>query len=195
MKNIWLVRHGESMSQIDENVDGVNPPLSPHGEIQARRLSERLKSIHADIVLVSPLIRAVNTFRLSKYTADIVRYDTRIIESDWGISSYYCAQNFENVPSIAESDGFTAYAQPVRERAESLLQYIYDSPYSEYLLFGHWGVFMEIFKVFTGIPETMPLITEMENTAVSHLYINDEGHRRVCMWNDYTHVNEPKQRS
>ena len=40
MKHIWLIRHGQSMSQIDATVSGPNSPLSPLGEQQARAVNE-----------------------------------------------------------------------------------------------------------------------------------------------------------
>ena len=55
MKRIWLIRHGQSMSQIDANVSGINPPLSPLGEEQARQLQTRVESMYPDIVFISPL--------------------------------------------------------------------------------------------------------------------------------------------
>ena len=50
MKKIWLVRHAESMSQIDESVCPVNPVLSPRGEKQAKQLKARIGSIKSEFL-------------------------------------------------------------------------------------------------------------------------------------------------
>lgn len=188
MRQIWLVRHAESMAQIDETVDGVNPPLSARGESQACALHERIHDITVDQVLVSPLTRAWHTFALCDYQAAPACFDTRIIESDWGIPDYYAAELFDDLPSIAAPDIHHAFGLPAATRAASLLEDIENSEYSSYMLFGHWGIFMEIFRAFTRASLAEPVIADMVNTAVSLFEIEDDGRRRVRYWNDHAHV-------
>ncbi len=65
MKKIWLVRHGQSLSQSTEDNDVVDPELSELGRQQARRLVKPLQNFELDLILISPLRRAWQTYQLS----------------------------------------------------------------------------------------------------------------------------------
>jgi len=188
MKKIWLIRHAESMAQIDETVCGVNPELSPYGEEQARNLKSRISRIESDIVLLSPLTRAWRTYLLSEYKAGETVYDQRLIESNWDIPNYYDNVQFEALPCFARQDTSNVYSLSPRERASMLLDFITETGYSSYMLFGHWGIFMHIFKVFVRSCDAVMVRTAMENTSISLLEIDDEGRRTVVFWNDYSHL-------
>jgi probable phosphoglycerate mutase len=61
---IYLVRHGQSGNNEARTVGGpsiFDPPLTPVGEEQARRVGERLARDRVDAVYASPLQRAYNT--------------------------------------------------------------------------------------------------------------------------------------
>jgi broad specificity phosphatase PhoE len=188
MKTIWLVRHAESMSQIDDTYEGLNPDLSPKGERQARNLKPRIAQIKTDIVLLSPLTRAWSTYMLSEYKADKVMYDKRLIESDWEISGYYKSLTFNNLPDIAEKDITQNHLVPTFLRAKMLIDFIEKSDYSSYVLFGHWGVFLDLFNVFSGIPKSKKIQAMTENTGISRLEISDSGARSIVFWNDSSHL-------
>ena len=70
---VWLVRHGDCY----EGITGEDPPLSPRGREQARRLAERLGRIHLDAVYASPMRRALET---ASTVAEDVRVDQRLME-------------------------------------------------------------------------------------------------------------------
>jgi probable phosphoglycerate mutase len=60
--NILLVRHGETAWNREGRYQGrTDIPLSPDGEQQVRRLSERLREITIDVAISSPLSRARKT--------------------------------------------------------------------------------------------------------------------------------------
>lgn len=189
MKRIWLIRHGESMAQIDKSVSGVNPDLSPHGEDQARHLKARISQIESDIVLLSPLTRAWRTYLLSGYEASEVVYDQRLLESNWGKPNYYTNAMFEELPDIAKKDLSNNFSVSPQERASMLLDFVLETNHSSFLLFGHWGTFMHIFNAFVQSSENSRIITAFENTSISLLEINDDGKRSVVFWNDSSHLN------
>jgi broad specificity phosphatase PhoE len=58
---LYIVRHGESMSNIGGYSILVEDPLSCHGEEQAQKLAERLEGLSFDAIYCSPLQRAVQT--------------------------------------------------------------------------------------------------------------------------------------
>lgn len=80
---IYIIRHGET----DWNVEGryagrMNIPLNKKGIEQARKLKEKFKNIKIDIVITSPLIRAIQTADEIVNNEKIIDY--RIIERSKG---------------------------------------------------------------------------------------------------------------
>lgn len=71
---IWLVRHADCYDEIGELGD---PPLSPAGREQARRLGRRLGRLEIDAVYSSPLLRAVETARA---VSPDFRLEPRLVE-------------------------------------------------------------------------------------------------------------------
>jgi broad specificity phosphatase PhoE len=72
---IWLVRHGDCYEGM---ADGdADPPLSPLGISQARRLAARVRELHPAAVYASPARRALETAQA--ITAD-VHIDKRLLE-------------------------------------------------------------------------------------------------------------------
>ncbi len=57
---LYIARHGESLGNTGEN-DSIDPVLSECGKVQAQLLAKRMKKVHIDCILSSPLIRAVQT--------------------------------------------------------------------------------------------------------------------------------------
>jgi len=188
MKRIWLVRHAQSMSQIDKSVSGVNPDLSPYGEDQARHLKSRLSEIKADMVLISPLTRAWRTYMLSEYEGSEVRYDQRLMEDNYNVPEYYSGVDFEKLPDLGTKDTGKAHTLPARERAALLLGFIEASNHSSFLLFGHFGIFTYLFNAFVRSSESAFIKTASQNTCVSLLEIDEENRRSVVFWNDFAHL-------
>jgi len=70
---VWLVRHGDCY----DGITGEDPPLSPQGREQVRRLARRLNRLRFDAVYSSPLRRAVET---AQAIHPDVRVDERLVE-------------------------------------------------------------------------------------------------------------------
>ena len=70
---VWLVRHGDCY----EGIRDEDPPLSPQGQAQARRLAERIRRLRVEAVYASPMRRALET--ANAITAD-VHVDERLVE-------------------------------------------------------------------------------------------------------------------
>lgn len=61
---LYLIRHGQSASNVarqEGRLAEYDPPLTPVGEEQARRLGERMAAYGVDSIYASPLQRAYNT--------------------------------------------------------------------------------------------------------------------------------------
>ncbi len=80
----FLVRHGEtSWSLSGQHTGRTDLPLTPSGEVNARRLGERLLGNTFALVLTSPLQRAVRTCELAGY-GGVVERDPDLMEWNYG---------------------------------------------------------------------------------------------------------------
>lgn len=63
MKKIYFVRHGESKANVERIAAGAefDSPLTKNGEAQAIKMGEVLKDKKVDLIISSPLKRAVKT--------------------------------------------------------------------------------------------------------------------------------------
>ncbi|MHB8611603.1 MAG: histidine phosphatase family protein [Candidatus Dormibacteraceae bacterium] len=77
---IWLVRHADCYQAMSERTD---PPLSPLGRDQAKRLAERARRATPAAVYSSPLRRSVET---AKAISDHVHVDERLVEMELDVN-------------------------------------------------------------------------------------------------------------
>jgi probable phosphoglycerate mutase len=74
---VWLVRHGDCY----EGITAADPPLSPQGREQARRLADRIGRLRVDAVYTSPMRRARETAdALAQECPADVRVEERLVE-------------------------------------------------------------------------------------------------------------------
>jgi alpha-ribazole phosphatase/probable phosphoglycerate mutase len=85
MLNIYLIRHGETAWNADNNryCGRTDIPLTEKGLKQAEVLRQQLRSITWDGVFSSPLQRAYTTAQIASGTT--VVKDDRLIEADFGM--------------------------------------------------------------------------------------------------------------
>lgn len=80
---IYIVRHGQTNWNKEGRYAGrKNIPLNEEGILQAKQLKEKLKNIKFDIVITSPLKRAIQTAQ--EITNQKIIIDERIIERSNG---------------------------------------------------------------------------------------------------------------
>jgi probable phosphoglycerate mutase len=77
---VMLIRHGDV---YDEAEDDVDPPLSPRGREQAKRLAARLQRLQVDALYSSPLRRAMET--AEALGRDVI-VEPRLVEVDTSLS-------------------------------------------------------------------------------------------------------------
>jgi len=189
MKRIWLVRHGQSRSQSGEDPDVLNPELSQRGREQAQRLAGPLRSLNFNTILVSPLKRAWQTYEYAQTAAGQVEFDSRLVESDWGIDRYYESILPVATPDVARADRHDAWLVGVVKRSLSLVESLLRAPEEKILLFGHWGIFNSLFHTFTGLDTCgVSILAPMDNAGISLLEIDDQHRKVIRYWNDRSHV-------
>jgi broad specificity phosphatase PhoE len=192
LKEIWLIRHGESLAQSGEIDDHVDSELSEHGRQQAMRLQTALSSVAFDRILISPLRRAVQTYEICRVAAPLCQFDSRIIEIDWN-PTFYESVAPVTTPETAEPDEQDAWFIPVDTRVAAMIRELLEGPHERVMLFGHYGVFCRFFIHFCGLPPESTFRVNTDNTGISVLGIDDDGSRGIRVWNDASHLQEPAE--
>jgi uncharacterized phosphatase len=110
---LYLVRHAQTDYNKTHRIQGsqIDSELSIEGLEQTRKIAQRLKDIHFDLILSSPLKRTRKTLEVilkvhAKIFCDsVVKVENDLIERDWGSASgmYWKDVDFENLPPDSES--------------------------------------------------------------------------------------------
>jgi len=84
LPTVYLARHGETAWSLSGQHTGLTDlPLTPHGELNARGLGERLKRVKFAAVFTSPLQRATRTCELAGF-GKFAEMDRDLVEWDYG---------------------------------------------------------------------------------------------------------------
>lgn len=67
MRELWLVRHGETRANLEKRYPGADATLTETGRVQARAIRPFFEGVGFKHVLSSPLIRALETARECGY--------------------------------------------------------------------------------------------------------------------------------
>lgn len=86
MGKLYFTRHGETDWNLEMKIQGqIEIPLNEKGIKQAEELAERLKDVHLDRIISSPLGRARQTAEIAnKYHHLPIIADERILEEFYG---------------------------------------------------------------------------------------------------------------
>ncbi|MDA0989875.1 MAG: histidine phosphatase family protein [Verrucomicrobia bacterium] len=188
MVSIWLIRHGQSEAQRDAGVDGRNPKLSELGQRQAKTLHGRLSQESFTRILVSPLQRAHETYRIAGLCHPCAEADSRLVEHLWGGDDYGPLLPLTPPPGLLQ-DRQHSYGIATEIRAQALIDELVALQDESIALFGHWGMFSRVLLCFLGADaQDWRLQPSLSNAGVSLLEIGDGGERVVRFWNDQSHL-------
>ena len=141
-RELWLVRHGETLANRGRSLAGwADVPLTEHGEAQAAALRPVLEGERFDGVWCSDLRRAVGTARLA--FAGAARPDPRLREMSFGALEGVHWEALEQCwqQALVRFEGFEP---PGGETFEDLrarvLSFVDTLPPGRHLLFTHGGV-------------------------------------------------------
>ena len=85
--NLYVVRHGETSWNKEEKVQGITDiPLTEKGISDALKLQDLVKSLNIDVVISSPLKRAIETAKIITDNKFPINTDDIIKERDWGLN-------------------------------------------------------------------------------------------------------------
>ena len=159
MTKIIVIRHGETKENIGKIMQGnMNTLLDEKGIEQAKQLREELKNIKIDVVISSPLDRALNTAEIAINGELPIILDDRLKSRNHGEfqglprtamkNTDYWDYNKNTQYKLAESVG------DLFNRVKSLLDDVkkeYDN--KTVLLVTHSGICRVLYYYFKGIPE------------------------------------------
>ena len=82
---LFIMRHGQTQNNIHGRITGrFDEDINETGILQAENSIEYAKSIDFDIIISSPLRRAIHTAEIINYKELCIRIDNRLTERDMG---------------------------------------------------------------------------------------------------------------
>lgn len=168
MTTLYLVRHGETVDNANQIMQGQTPGrLNGKGEEQARCVRDEMAEEHIDAFVSSDLKRAVDT---AKIIAEPHKMDVEttplLRERDWGgfTGRYIPDLKGETWPDDIET------IEQMRSRAHNFITYIKTAyPDKKVLAVGHGIINKVIQSVYYGKP--MNEIPRMENAEIRVLLL------------------------
>ena len=161
---LYLVRHGETVTNKSGLIQGQRDvELSDKGREDAEELKDLIKSLDIDIVISSPLKRAIDTAKIITDNKYPINIDDRIIERDWGLIE---GIKFTEVDSyknwhFSENTGNDQIekVQDFLKRLSEFLEDIRDKyPDKKVLVVAHSAVLRGMHYIIKGIPEDGDLL-------------------------------------
>ena len=153
---IYLVRHGQCDSNASCVYNRVNEDLNEVGVKQAEELRNAIKDIDYDVIISSPLTRAVHTSNIINVKNKEVVTDDRLVERKHGSLegkpievtnrqdywNYYSSTNYggeERIPDLCK-------------RVRGFLDELKTKDYKSVLVVAHRGISRAFYVYFNGIP-------------------------------------------
>lgn len=168
---IYLVRHGQCESNVIGRFNYIDEDINETGIEQAEKLREIIKDIDYDIVISSPLIRALHTAEIINANNKKIITDDRIQErkhgSLEGVScslvdrdeqwNYYSKKRF----------GTSEMANELCDRVKEFLDELKEKDYKSVLIVAHSGVSKAFYVYFNGVPSDGKLLNlGLKNTEI-----------------------------
>lgn len=205
---LYLIRHGQSggnVARVEGRLSEYDPPLTPVGEEQARRLGERMAAYGVDAIYSSPLTRAYDTgAAIARITGHeiIVVDDLQEINEPLkeqprdpqqplppGVTHDDIKAKFEQEPTWDNLPG-SEPSRHFRERiSRAIDQIVADNPGRKVAVTCHGGVIQSYVGMILGLRTDFPFYAF--NASITS--IRALGDRRV-LWrlNDLAHLDGMK---
>lgn len=162
-KKILLLRHGETDWNIELRFQGRRDiPLNERGEEQAKRVSRRVRSWSPEIVVSSPLQRALKTAAIASGLSEKqVTVDPDLCEISFGIWEGCSTQELNSQGELFTLWKQNPFSVPVPEaeseneiieRARAVVQKLTRLPQERVLVVSHGGTLRALLAVALQIP-------------------------------------------
>jgi probable phosphoglycerate mutase len=210
MTRLFLIRHGESVAQVEGFVSGHDTcrGLSELGRRQVTALRERLQrtgEIDADVLLTSVLPRAIETAEIVSpaiggLTAvqdcdlcEIHPGDGEGLTWDEWRARYFRADYDPSTPSAPNGESWVGFNERV---AGALKRYVEQHEGSTMVAAVHGGVVEASVSAFTDLPPTHGTLAPVINASITEwVHHEPEFGRRdarwqLVRWNDAAHLHD-----
>jgi len=200
---LYLLRHGQTAANINHQLVGVTDvPLDPLGERQARWLAERMRGVHLDALLSSPLARARATAaeitRISGHEPEIVAGLSEMHFGDAeGLTIEQVVMQFPEIAPLLDNIDDVAFAWPGGDSRSGFHQRVlatflgilerYERQHVAIVC--HGGVIGSLFAQIEGGSLNDYARYAVANCSVTHLVVTPD-HTEVHLWNDIGHLEE-----
>jgi len=120
--NLYILRHGETNYNLEGKFQGrVNTDLNETGIYQSNKTKEKLKKEKFDIVISSPLSRAIETTKIVSNIDPII--DERIIERSFGtLEGTYCIPDYEDKIEIYNIETYEQICERVYDFLNDIIK-------------------------------------------------------------------------
>lgn len=155
--NVYLIRHGEVNHNLNKTYNRENEDLNDTGINQALELRDKMENIPYDLIISSPLKRALHTANIINIKNKEIIIDNRLIERDPGNLSgksltitnrneywnYYSKMQYGTSESIIST----------YNRVKDFLDEMKTKDYKNILIVAHSGISKLFYAYFNGIPK------------------------------------------
>lgn len=167
---IYLVRHGEVSHNVLKHYSTRDEDLTDIGIQQALELRNKIKNIKFDIVISSPLLRAIHTENILTYYDDSLITDSRLSERNCG--------SLDGQPlEITNREEYWNYYSTIQygtsENMQDFFRRVYDfldelktKEYKSILIVAHSGVSKAFSGYFEGIQDGKFLNRGLKNCEI-----------------------------
>lgn len=156
---LYVVRHGETEKNKYGLIQGQTEcDLSINGINKAKELVNIVNTLNIDVVISSPLKRAVDTAKIITDFKVPINIDDRIIERDWGLCEGASIDDVDTVKCwnfyINNSDNCIENVQDLLKRVSEFLEDIKNRYQGKnVLVVAHSAILRAIHYCLNGIPE------------------------------------------
>lgn len=160
MRQLFFVRHGESVDNAANVWSHTDTPLTDLGRAQAAAVGDAIKKseLRIDLIVTSPLARTIETAQIIasrlKYPAENIQTNGLLVERDWGeltglakVSSSYAA-----LENLLRSNRTVETVEALQQRAAQALALLEQLPEENILLVGHSSFGRAMWRVLHNQP-------------------------------------------
>lgn len=168
--NVYIVRHGQVPQNVLGKYNTEDEDLTELGIKQAEELKEKIKNMHFDKVISSPLLRATHTeYILTNYDNSIIT-DERLRERSCGTLS---GENLEVTNREEYWNYFSNIKYGINENIKDFFKRVFNfldelkkEDYENVLIVAHSGVSKAFSAYFEGISDGKFLNRGLKNCEI-----------------------------
>lgn len=142
MRKLYFVRHGQSTLNVQGVFSGhSDPPLTPLGRTQAKKAGQKATDLHIDLIVSSPLSRALTTAQIIAaeidYSPDKIFIEKNLMERNFGQLEN---QPYQPPTQIVHTDYGAEGDNLLIQRAELVYEWLQNQSADTILVVGHGGI-------------------------------------------------------